>query len=68
MAKKRAKAVPAVHAVEYCGNCRFYKQDTGICQRGPAQAIVADGDVFSVRPIMEPAEWCGEHQMRGPRQ
>lgn len=64
--KKQSDKPQSVTAAEYCGNCRFYKQDTGICQHDPAQVIVVDGEVFSVRPIMEPTEWCGKHQ--GPRQ
>jgi hypothetical protein len=63
----RKKVAKSTAVLECCGNCRFYKPngDAGICQRYPAKVIV-DGGIYSVRPVMEPAEWCGEHQ--GPRQ
>lgn len=68
--KKQSEKPQSVAAAEYCGNCRFYKQDgdQGMCQRYPARVIVDGDGVYSVRPLMEPAEWCGEHQMKGPRQ
>jgi hypothetical protein len=64
MAKKKQES--STKAAEYCGNCRFFKLDGDICQRYPAIPMVIDGEVFSVRPIMDSTEWCGEHQ--GPRQ
>lgn len=63
----RKKAIP-IQPAEYCGNCRFYLGDgeEGICRHDPPTVLQAAGDVFTVKPKVEPSEWCGKHQ--GPRQ
>jgi hypothetical protein len=62
----KKKAV-STRVSEYCGNCRFFmeQEDVGICRRYPP-AILNDGDAaFTVHPIVDATEWCGEHQLGG---
>lgn len=60
--KVQPKATPAA---EYCGNCQFYVDDGGICRRGPGTVVYDAGDFYTVQPIKEPDDWCGDHKMKG---
>lgn len=49
-----------------CSSCRYYAaiiddaEDVGVCRRYPPQVIEADGDLESVRPVVEADNYCGE--------
>jgi hypothetical protein len=64
MATRKKKAVEPIVAAQHCGNCRFFKKmgDNGECRFNPPTVFSEGEAVFCIRPIMEPDDWCGQHQ------
>lgn len=50
-----------------CETCKFYTvlKRKGFCKRFPPQVTATGGEIIvpgSFHPVVEPGDWCGEHQ------
>lgn len=63
MTAKRKKSEP-IAPPQQCANCRFWRliEQNGECRLNPPVVTTEGESNYTMRPMTEPDDWCGQHQ------